>query len=79
MAAKLKLYTAPGIPNPASITFYAAQAGVLDQLEEVHLDVMGGENRQPEYLAKNPAGEHTRSVGVVSSCLDNAFFLCRDG
>ena len=53
---KLKLYTHRGVPNPDQITFYAAMAGCLDMLEEIDVDVMGGENRKPEFLAKNPSG-----------------------
>ena len=31
-------------------------AGCLDKIEEVDIDVMKGENREPAFLAKNPSG-----------------------
>ena len=49
----MKLYTSIG-PNPRVVTLFLAEKGVA--LESVFVDIMKGENRQPDYLAKNPTG-----------------------
>lgn len=50
----MKLYTSMG-PNPAVVTMFLAQKGADIPTEKV--DLMGGENRQAPYMAKNPAGQ----------------------
>ncbi|MDB2553316.1 glutathione S-transferase family protein [Gammaproteobacteria bacterium] len=50
----MKLYNSMG-PNPHIVRMFAAE---LDMpLELVEIDLRAGENRQPEYLARNPAGQ----------------------
>jgi glutathione S-transferase len=50
----MKLYSSVG-PNPAVVNMFLAEKGV--DLSVVKVDLMGGENRQPPYMAKNPAGQ----------------------
>ena len=50
----MKLHNSLG-PNPHVVRMFAAERGV--DLETVEVDIMGGENRQEAYLAKNPAGQ----------------------
>ena len=50
----MKLYMSMG-PNPAVVSMFLAEKGV--KIEEVQVDLMGGENRQEPYKAKNPAGQ----------------------
>ena len=50
----MKLYNSMG-PNPHMVRMYAAELGIDLALEEV--DLMGGENRQAAFLAKNPSGQ----------------------
>ncbi len=50
----MKLYNSMG-PNPHMVRIYAAELGVDLALEDV--DLMGGENRQAAFLAKNPSGQ----------------------
>ncbi|MCH1596844.1 MAG: glutathione S-transferase [Pseudomonadales bacterium] len=50
----MKLYNSMG-PNPHMVRMYAAELGVDLALENV--DLMGGENRQAAFLAKNPSGQ----------------------
>lgn len=50
----MKLYTSVG-PNPAVVAMFLAEKGV--KLDEVKVDLMAGENRQAEHLARNPAGQ----------------------
>ena len=49
----MQLYQSIG-PNPRVTSMYLAEKGI--KLDRVFVDIMAGENRQPEYLAKNPAG-----------------------
>jgi glutathione S-transferase len=43
-------------PNPRLVRIFALEKGI-DLPETVEVDIMGGENRQADYLAKNPSGE----------------------
>ena len=51
----MKLYQSIG-PNPRVVTMYIAEKGIA--VERVFVDIMTGENRQPDYLSRNPYG-HT--------------------
>ena len=48
------LYDSVG-PNPRVVRMFAAERGVT--LPTVKVDLRGGENRQPAYMAKNPTGQ----------------------
>jgi glutathione S-transferase len=48
------LYDSIG-PNPRVVRMFMAKRGV--ELPKTTIDLRGGENRQPAYLAKNPAGQ----------------------
>ena len=50
----MKFYDSVG-PNPRVVRIFAAERGVA--LEKIAVDLRGGENRQPAYLAKNPGGQ----------------------
>lgn len=51
----MKLYNSVG-PNPHVVRMFAAEKGL--SLPTVEIDLMGGENRQPDYQGKvNPAGQ----------------------
>lgn len=49
----MKLHTSIG-PNPRLVNLFLAEKGVT--LPKVEVDVIGGENRRPPFLAINPAG-----------------------
>ncbi len=49
----MKLYQSVG-PNPRVATMFVAEKGIT--VERVFVDIQAGENRQPDYLARNPAG-----------------------
>lgn len=51
----MKLYQSVG-PNPRVATMFVAEKGIT--VERVYVDIMKGENRQSDYLARNPYG-HT--------------------
>ena len=42
-------------PNPRVVRMFMAERGI--ELPKTTIDLRGGENRQPPYLAKNPAGQ----------------------
>jgi glutathione S-transferase len=48
------LYDSIG-PNPRVVRIFMAERGI--ELPKTTVDLRGGENRQPPYLAKNPAGQ----------------------
>ena len=50
----MKLYNSVG-PNPKVVRMFMAERGIEIDLQEV--DLMGGENRQGDYLKVNPSGQ----------------------
>jgi glutathione S-transferase len=42
-------------PNPRIVRMFSAERGV--ELPSTRVDLRGGENRQPAYMAKNPTGQ----------------------
>lgn len=50
----MKLYEFPGAPNPKKVRVYLAEKGI--EVASVPVDIITGENRQPEFLKKNPMG-----------------------
>ena len=49
----MKLINSIG-PNPKVVRMYMAERGI--SLETLDIDLVAGENRQPDYLSKNPSG-----------------------
>ncbi|MBL6077264.1 glutathione S-transferase family protein [Belnapia sp. T18] len=50
----MHLYDSIG-PNPRVVRMFMAERGV--DIPKTTVDLRGGENRQPSYMAKNPAGQ----------------------
>lgn len=50
----MKFYNSIG-PNPKTVRIFAAEKGIA--LDEIEVDLRGGENRREPYLSKNPAGQ----------------------
>jgi glutathione S-transferase len=50
----MKLYDFVGAPNPKKVRVYLAEKGITIPL--VPVDIVTGENRKPDFLAKNPMG-----------------------
>ena len=63
----MKFYNSIG-PNPRVVKVFMAEKGLDIPKEEVNL--MAGENRQPAYVAKNPAGQ------MPALELDDGTVLC---
>ena len=54
MARPLKLYNYSRAPNPRRVRIFAAEKGIELTLEEI--DILAGQSRTPEFLAKNSSG-----------------------
>jgi glutathione S-transferase len=65
----MKLYVSSRAPNPRRVTIFAAEKGI-DDIETVTIDILKGEHRSEEFLAKNPFGR----VPVLE--LDDGRVLC---
>lgn len=52
----MKIYDAPGFPNPARTRIVLAEKGLDAQIEFVKVDLFAAEHKQPAFLARNPAG-----------------------
>jgi len=50
----MKIYDFVGAPNPKKLRVYLAEKGISIPTEPVN--IVSGENRQPEFLKKNPLG-----------------------
>ena len=50
----MKLYEFSGAPNPKKVRVYLAEKGIDVPSQQVN--IIAGENRQPEFLKKNPMG-----------------------
>lgn len=50
----MKLYYFPIAPNPTKVRIYLAEKGI--ELEQVEVNLVKGEQRSPEHLARNPLG-----------------------
>ena len=54
MARPVKLYNHSVAPNPRRVRIFAAEKGIKLALEEI--DILAGQSRTPEFLAKNSSG-----------------------
>ena len=50
----MKIYDVEGFPNPARVRMALAEKGVVDEVEFIPMNVMGGEHRSDAFRAKNP-------------------------
>jgi glutathione S-transferase len=50
----MKLYYFPIAPNPTKVRIYLAEKGI--EIEQVLVDLVKGEQKSPEHLARNPFG-----------------------
>jgi glutathione S-transferase len=75
MARPMKLYNHSLAPNPRRVRIFAAEKGIELMLEEV--DILAGQCRTPEFLAKNSSG----AVPVLElddgSHLSESVAICR--
>ncbi|MEX0300122.1 MAG: glutathione S-transferase, partial [Kordiimonas sp.] len=52
----MKVYEYKGFPNPLRVRLALAEKGLFEKVEFINVDVMAGEQKKPEFLAKNPDG-----------------------
>src|SRR6478736_3563956 len=75
MVRPLKLYNHPVAPNPRRVRIFAAEKGIELALEDV--DILTGQSRTPDFLAKNSSG----AVPVLElddgSYLSESVAICR--
>ncbi len=75
MARPMRLYNHGIAPNPRRVRIFAAEKGIELALEDV--DILAGQSRTPEFLAKNSSG----GVPVLelhdSSYLSESVAICR--
>ena len=63
----MRLFTIPLAPNPSKVMIYLAEKGI--EIEQVFVNLVKGEHRSAEHLARNPLG----SLPVLQ--LDDGSFL----
>ena len=75
MSSPMKLYNHSLAPNPRRVRIFAAEKGINLKLEDV--DILAGQSRTPEFLAKNSSG----AVPVLElddgSHLSESVAICR--
>jgi len=52
----MKIYDVPAFPNPVRVRIALAEKNASDKVNFEDVDVMGGQHRSAEFIAKNPAG-----------------------
>jgi glutathione S-transferase len=51
----VKVYDFKGFANPARVRIAIAEKGLTSRIEFIHVDLLTGAHRTPEFLAKNPS------------------------
>lgn len=79
----MKIYDFEGFPNPARVRIALAEKNATDKVQFVHVDVLKGEHRLPDFLAKNPGaavpvlelddGTCVSECTAISEYIDHAF------
>src|SRR5262249_32515946 len=75
MGNAMKLYNHALAPNPRRVRIFAAEKGIELTLQDV--DVLAGQSRTPEFLAKNPSGGVPVLELEDGSCLAESVAICR--
>ena len=75
MAHPMKLYNHSLAPNPRRVRIFAAEKGINLTLEEV--DILAGQSRTPEFLAKNSSGGVPVLELEDGSHLSESVAICR--
>ena len=75
MASAMKLYNHAMAPNPRRVRIFAAEKGIELALQD--LDILAGQSRTPEFLAKNPSGGVPVLEFDDGSCVAESVAICR--
>lgn len=71
----MKLYDNTHAPNPRRVRIFMAEKGITCENEQ--LDIVGGENLKPEFLALNPRGMLPTLVLDDGTVIDETIAICR--
>ncbi|GJM04851.1 MAG: glutathione S-transferase [marine bacterium B5-7] len=71
----MKLFDMTGAPNPRRVRVFLAEKGI--EIEKVQIDIMGGENLEPEFLSINPRGVLPTLLLDDGSTVDEVSAICR--
>ena len=71
----MKLYDLPPSPNARRVRIFIAEKGL--DIPTVTVDMMAGENRTEEYLAKNPLGKMPMLELDDGTCICESASICR--
>ena len=79
----MKVYEATGFINPARVRIALSEKNAIARVEFVEVNVMKGEHRQPEFVAKNPSatvpmlelkdGTTIAECTAITEYIDHAF------
>ena len=75
MSSPMKLYNHSLAPNPRRVRIFAAEKGINLALE--HVDILAGQSRTPEFLAKNSSGGVPVLELEDGSHLSESVAICR--
>ena len=75
MSSPMKLYSHSLAPNPRRVRIFAAEKGINLTLEDV--DILAGQSRAPEFLAKNSSGAVPVLELEDGSHLSESVAICR--
>jgi len=75
MPHPMKLYNHALAPNPRRVRIFAAEKGIDLLLEDV--DILAGQSRTPEFLAKNSSGGVPVLEFDDGACLSESVAICR--
>ncbi len=71
----MKLYDLAASPNARRVRIFIAEKGL--QIETQPIDMMAGENRQPEYIEKNPLGKMPVLELDDGTCITEVLAICQ--
>lgn len=71
----MKLYDFAMAPNPRRVRMFIAEKGIAIPTEQI--DLASGQNRTPQFLAKNPSGGLPVLELDDGSCLAESVAICR--
>ena len=72
----MKIYESRTAPNPRRVRMFLAEKGITD-IEYIQMDLQGGDNLKPDFLARNPLGKVPMLELEDGICLSETVAICR--